>query len=54
MLKQIKKVASDAAAIHDCTVEMEIRPGYPPTVNNLEKAEVASNVLKVPLVKKKF
>jgi hippurate hydrolase len=54
MLKQIKKVASDAAAIHDCTVEMEIRPGYPPTVNNPEKAEVASNVFESTFGKEKI
>jgi len=41
MLKQIKKVASDASAINGCTVEMEIRPGYPPTVNDRKKAEIA-------------
>ena len=54
MLKQIKKVASDAAAIHDCTVEMEIRPGYPPTINNAEKAEVASNVFENTFGKEKI
>ena len=44
MLKQIKKVASDAAAINDCTVDMEIIPGYPPTINDESKAEIASNI----------
>ena len=44
MLKQIKKVASDASAINGCAVEMEIRPGYPPTVNDEKKAEIAATV----------
>ena len=47
MLKQIKKVASDAAAINDCTVDMEIIPGYPPTINDESKAEISSYIFAV-------
>ena len=46
MLDKIKKVASNSCAISNCEVSIEIRPGYPPTINNKECAKLASKIFK--------
>ena len=46
MLDKIKKVASNSCAISNCEVNIEIRPGYPPTINNMECAKLASKIFK--------
>ena len=46
MLEKIKKVAANACAISNCEVNVEIRPGYPPTINNKECAKLASKIFK--------
>tara|TARA_A100001011_G_scaffold375754_1_gene437643 strand:+ start:92 stop:1273 length:1182 start_codon:yes stop_codon:yes gene_type:complete len=46
MLDKIKKVVSNACAISNCEVNIEIRPGYPPTINNKECAKLASKIFK--------
>ncbi len=46
MLDKIKKVASNSCAISNCEVSIEIRPGYPPTINNKECAKIASKIFK--------
>ncbi len=46
MLDKIKKVVSNACAISNCEVSIEIRPGYPPTINNKECAKLASKIFK--------
>ena len=44
MLTKIKKIASNACDINNCTVNLEIRPGYPSTINDIKSAEFASKV----------
>ena len=44
MLKKIKKIAESACAINNCTVNLEIRPGYPATINDKTSADFASKV----------
>jgi hippurate hydrolase len=44
MLQKIKKIAESACAINNCTVNLEIRPGYPATINDKISAEFASKV----------
>ena len=46
MLDKIKKVASNTCAISNCELNIEIRPGYPPTINNKECAKLASKIFK--------
>ena len=46
MLDKIKKVVSNACAISNCEVNIEILPGYPPTINNKECAKLASKIFK--------
>ena len=46
MLDKIKKVVSNTCAISNCEVNIEIRPGYPPTINNKECAKLASKIFK--------
>ena len=46
MLDKIEKVASHTCAISNCEVNIEIRPGYPPTINNKECAKLASKIFK--------
>ena len=46
MLDKIKNVVSNACAISNCEVNIEIRPGYPPTINNKECAKLASKIFK--------
>ena len=44
MLTKIKKIASNACDINNCKVNLEIRPGYPSTINDIKSAEFASKV----------
>ena len=44
MLTKIKKIASNACDINNCKVNLEIRPGYPSTINEIKSAEFASKV----------
>ena len=44
MLTKIKKIASNACDINNCKVNLEIRPGYPSTINDVKSAEFASKV----------
>ena len=46
MLDKIKKVTSNTCAISNCEANIEIRPGYPPTINNKECAKLASKIFK--------
>ena len=46
MLKKIKKVALNACAISNCEVNIEIRPGYPSTINDKKSAKLASEIFK--------
>ena len=46
MLDKIKKVASNTCAISNCEANIEIRPGYPPTINNKACAKLASKIFK--------
>ena len=46
MLKKIKKVASNSCAISNCNVNIEIRPGYPSTINDKKSAKLASEIFK--------
>ena len=46
MLKKIKKVALSACAISNCKVKIEIRPGYPSTINDKKSAKLASEIFK--------
>jgi len=44
MLTKIKKIASNACDINNCKVNLEIRHGYPSTINDIKSAEFASKV----------
>ena len=44
-LQQIETVAKTAAKVTGCDVSMEVRPGYPPTINHEEDAVVARGVI---------
>ena len=46
MLKKIKKVVLNACAISNCKVNIEIRPGYPSTINDKKSAKLASEIFK--------
>ena len=46
MLKKIKKVALNACEISNCKVNIEIRPGYPSTINDEKSAKLASEVFR--------
>ena len=46
MLKKIKKVALNACEISNCKVNIEIRPGYPSTINDEKSAKLASEIFK--------
>ena len=45
MLAEIEQVASQAASTLGCTVSMELRPGYPPTINHAADALFARDVI---------
>lgn len=45
MLAEIEQVALRAASTLGCTVSMEIRQGYPPTVNHKSEAAFASDLI---------
>ena len=44
-LEKIESVAKAAASTAGCEVSMEIRPGYPPTINHEKDAVFAQNVI---------
>ncbi len=44
-LQQIETVAQTAARVTGCKVSMEVRPGYPPTINHEADALFARNVI---------
>ena len=46
MLKKIKKVALNACEISNCKVNIEIRPGYPSTINDEKSAKQAAEIFK--------
>ena len=46
MLKKIKKVALNACEISSCKVNIEIRPGYPSTINDEKSAKLASEIFR--------
>jgi hippurate hydrolase len=46
MLKKIKKVALNACEISNCKVNIEIRPGYPSTINDEKSAKLATEIFK--------
>ncbi len=46
MLKKIKKVAINACEISNCKVNIEIRPGYPSTINDKKSAKLALEIFK--------
>ena len=45
LLEQIEAVAQTAAKVTGCNVEMELRPGYPPTINHELDAVFARDVI---------
>ena len=45
LIKQIEAVAKTAAKVTGCSVEMELRPGYPPTINHELDAVFARDVI---------
>ena len=45
LLEQIETVAKTAAKVTGCNVEMELRPGYPPTINHELDAVFARDVI---------
>ena len=42
---QIKQIADQVAAAHDCTIEFHWEDGYPPTINHAAEAERAATVM---------
>jgi len=46
MLKRIKKVALNACEISNCKVNIEIRAGYPSTINDEKSAKLAAEIFK--------
>ena len=46
MLQKIKKVAKNACEISNCKVDVEIRPGYPSTINDKKSAKLASEIFR--------
>lgn len=44
MLAKIKNIAENACAINNCTVDLEIRPGYPSTINDKKSAQLATAI----------
>ncbi len=46
MLKKIKKVVLNSCAISNCKVNIEIRPGYPSTINDKKSAKLASEIFR--------
>tara|TARA_B100001142_G_scaffold294037_1_gene313982 strand:- start:60 stop:1229 length:1170 start_codon:yes stop_codon:yes gene_type:complete len=46
MLKKIKKVALNACEISNCKVNIEIRAGYPSTINDEKSAKLAAEIFK--------
>lgn len=44
MLEKIKQAAQGACAINNCSVNIEVRPGYPSTINDKKSAKFASIV----------
>ena len=44
MLEKIKHAAQGACAINNCSVNIEVRPGYPSTINDKKSAKFASTV----------
>ena len=44
MLEKIKHAAQGACAINNCSVNIEVRPGYPSTINDKKSAIFASSV----------
>ena len=47
--EEVRRIAHHVAAAHDCTVEVELRPGYPVTVNDGEFAPWAAGVASAQL-----
>ena len=45
LIEQIEAVAQTAAKVTGCVVEMELRPGYPPTINHELDVVFARNVI---------
>ena len=45
LIEQIEAVAQTAAKVTGCIVEMELRPGYPPTINHELDAVFARDVI---------
>ena len=44
MLKKIQECAENACAINNCSMNLEIRPGYPSTINDIKSADIASKI----------
>jgi hippurate hydrolase len=44
MLEKIKHAAQGACSVNNCSVNIEIRPGYPSTINDKKSAIFASSV----------
>jgi len=51
MLSKIKNVVTNACAINNCKVNVEIRPGYPPTINDIKSAKLAAKIFRILLEK---
>src|SRR5210317_1042627 len=44
MLKKIKNIAQNACAINNCSLDLEIRPGYPSTINDIKSAQLVKEI----------
>ena len=44
MLEKIKHAAQGACSVNNCSVNIEVRPGYPSTINDKKSAKFASTV----------
>ena len=44
MLTKIKNIAQNACAINNCSLDLEIRPGYPSTINDIKSAQLVKEI----------
>ena len=44
MLAKIKNIAENACAINNCALDLEVRPGYPSTINDKKSAQLATAI----------
>src|SRR6056300_634407 len=44
MLTKIKNIAQNACAINNCSLDLEIKPGYPSTINDIKSAQLVKEI----------